>query len=208
MVEVQQTENEKTLQSYEANAEAYVAGTPHIISTDVSDWIHKMLENVPTTPRILEIGSAFGREADYIEAQGFTVQRTDATQSFVTILCEQGHNAYPMNVLTDELGGQWDLIFANCVFLHFTTEEFKGVLIKIFTALTANGTVGFSVKRGEGFEWSDKKIGAPRFFQYWDQEGLRQLVANTGFTLLDIRDGLTAGDGDKDYVIASKQPRK
>lgn len=37
-------------------------------------------------PRKLEIGSAFGRDAGYLERKGHSVECTDATQAFVDLL--------------------------------------------------------------------------------------------------------------------------
>ena len=197
------TENERTLRVYEAKSDEYIAGTPPTMSTDVSDWIDRMIKYSPSG-KILEIGSAFGREADFFESKGYIVQRTDAAQSFVTLLKRNGHNAYSLNAITDDLKGPWALIFANCVFLHFSKGEFRKTLIKVLNSLDTGGVLGFAVKRGEGTQWHSQKVGSPRFFQYWNQQELSFLLGETEFELLDIRDGITDGDSDKIYVIAKK----
>jgi hypothetical protein len=197
------TENESTLQVYEEKSAEYIAGTPPKMTSDVSGWIERMIAFLSSS-MILEIGSAFGREADFFESKGCLVQRTDAAQSFVNLLTRKGHSAYTLNAITDDLGGPWGLIFANCVFLHFTKEEFRTTLVKILDSLDTRGVLGFAVKRGKGSEWHSQKVGSPRFFQYWNQQELHSLLAETGFELLDIRDGKTDGDSDKIYVIARK----
>ena len=199
------SDNSKTLDSYEDHVAEYVSGTSPVPSDNVTGWYQRLLSNLPKDSRILEIGSAFARDAEYVESLGYKVQCTDATQDFVRLMKEKGHDAYLLNVLTDDLGSDWDVIFANCVFLHFTEAEFKLVLNKIKKALRPGGILGFAVKRGEGSKWSEEKIGAPRYFQYWQQEGLRQLVDDVGLKIIDIRDGVPeSADQDKIYVIATK----
>ena len=198
------SQNQQTLQSYEARSNEYISGTPHVISEDVSGWLDRALKGILTEGKILEIGAAFSREADYVESSGYSVQRTDATHDFVRLLKEQGHTAYVLNAITDDLGGLWDLIYANCVFLHFTKEELEQVLTKAFAALKTHAVLAFSVKRGKGSEWSNEKIGAPRFFQYYDQQTLNHMLVSAGFDIVDIRDGITAGDSNKIYAIAQK----
>ena len=77
----------------------------------------------------------------------------------------------------------YDLIFANCVFLHFTPKELEMVLIKVYKALTYDGALAFSVKKGEGETWSSLKIDAPRYFCYWDRFSMDNLLQKVGFSL-------------------------
>ena len=115
--------NKKTLQSYEAHVTEYIAGTPQAVDGHVQDWIDRSLSYISAGSTILEIGSAFGRDADYIESHGYRVERTDATKSFVEFLRKHGHDAKVLNALTDELGGPYDMALANAVLLHFTPDE-------------------------------------------------------------------------------------
>ncbi len=72
---------------------------------------------------MLEIGSATGRDAAVLEARGLKVRRTDATPAFVDRLRADGVAADVLNVITDELGGPWDAIYAGAVFLHLNVLE-------------------------------------------------------------------------------------
>lgn len=199
------SKNDQTIQAYEANVELYVSGTPHVASTDVSSWMSRALAHLTQDSKILELGSAFGRDAADAKAKGYIFQLTDAAQSFVTLLQQKGYNAHLLNAITDDLGGPWDMVFANCVFLHFTVEEFDLVLQKIARSLNNSGILAFAVKQGKGSEWSSEKINTPRFFQYWTQPELKEHLSKTGFGLMDMRDGITQGDANKIYVIARKK---
>ncbi len=180
-------ENSKTLISYEHNVQAYVQGTPQTVDGPYKEWFDHFLSLIPKSGQILEIGSAFGRDADYIEFQGYTVERTDAARGFVKLQQSEGHEARILNAITDEILGPYDLILANAVFLHFTREQTTEVLHKCARALTSNGILAFSVKYGKGSEWKSAKLGAPKFYQYWMEDELTGLVESSGFSIDEVR---------------------
>ncbi len=112
------------------------------------------------------------------------MERTDAADGFVTLLQESGYSARRFNILTDDFHSTYDLVFANCVFLHFSPQELKKVLNKIQTCLKDKGILSFSLKKGEGEEWTTVKIGQPRYFCYWNLDAIQQLLESTGFVIV------------------------
>jgi SAM-dependent methyltransferase len=184
--------NDETLQSYGGRVRDYIEGTAQTVSGEAKDWIDAALSGLPTTARILELGSAFGRDAAYIASRGFEVDCTDAVAGFVTELQARGLNARRFNVLTDELGERYDLIFANAVLLHFERDEFGFILKKLIRSIKAGGRLAFSLKKGQGEAWSSEKIGAPRFFCYWERQILEPLLADAGFAAWTIDEARTS----------------
>jgi hypothetical protein len=178
--------NKITLESYNLNVDAYIAGTPAQVSGGFKTWIDATVALMHSDARIIEIGSGCGRDAAYIESQGFTVERTDAAQGFVTLLQEQGYNVRSFNILTDDFVASYDLVYAAGVFLHFTPAEFTHALIKIHGSLTLSGIISFSVKEGVGEEWDTRKLGSPRYFCYWTQQSIAELLCKTGFEILAL----------------------
>lgn len=177
--------NYKTLQTYEGHIDDYIEGTPREVNGHVQIWIDSMIQTLDSEAKILEIGSAFGRDADYIEMQGFSVERTDATLGFVKHLESQGYNARALNILTDEIDSGYNLIFADAVFLHFTDDELLLALKKVHNALNPMGTLGLTLKCGVGEEWSSNKLGEPRYFHYWDIDSISQKLNEAGFSASD-----------------------
>ncbi len=177
--------NERTLKSYNNHLQEYIDGTPHEVESDASikAWIDKALSMLPENGVILEIGSGFGRDADYIEQAGFKVVRTEAAHSFVDYLNKNKKGAIELNVITDEIEGEYDMVFANAVLLHLTPDELEIALGKIHNAINGAGILAFSMKRGKGSEWSDAKLGAPRFFQYWELKPLAQVLKKSDFNI-------------------------
>ncbi|EPY02570.1 class I SAM-dependent DNA methyltransferase [Magnetospirillum fulvum] len=195
--------NDATLRTYRDHVQDYIDGTAQSVSGATQDWIDAALAGLPDTARLLELGSAFGRDAAYIESHGFALECTDAVPEFVACLQAAGHNARLFNALTDDLNSSYDLIFANAVLLHFTRDEFASVLGKMLRALAPGGRFAFSLKRGEGESWSSAKVGAPRFFCYWEPEPLDSALRRAGFFTWTIDEARTGrAHPDWLYVIA------
>ncbi len=180
--------NGATLRSYQEHTKEYVEGTHSLVAGASKDWIDEALRGLRPDARILEVGSAFGRDAAYIAAKGFALECTDAVPAFVEHLKATGFAARQLNLLSDVLGGPYDLVFANAVFLHFTRSEFSGALRKTFDALTPQGRIALSLKRGQGESWSSHKLDAPRYFCFWQQDQLEPLLKDCGFSHWTITD--------------------
>jgi SAM-dependent methyltransferase len=180
--------NSKTLETYNEHFSNYIDGTVQVTSGFQAQWLEYLLSLRSEDSRILELGSAFGRDAIFITGKGFTnFLATDAFDAAVEMLKAKGLNAKKLNLLTDAIEGEYDLILASAVFLHFTATEFNQVLAKVKAALSTDGILGFSVKNGSGEEWSDAKMGAPRFFHYWGEDDLRRTLDEIGYTIVDLR---------------------
>ena len=165
--------NEKTIESYETKVAV------------VEDWIEKSIQTLKPGAKILEIGSAYGRDAKIIEEKGFYVEKTDATLDFVSILQEDDPSARVLNIITDEIDDTYDLILANAVLLHFDDNETKSTVKKIHAALNSNGTFSFTLKQGEGVAWQNNKDAALRFSNYWSEKDIVQLLTMAGFEDID-----------------------
>ena len=173
--------NRDTLATYESHLDAYREKTPSRVEGPLKDWLDRSVAGLAANADILEVGSGLGRDADYLESRGYAVERTDAARSFVDYMVAQGREARLLDVITDGFGENRDLIFADAVFLHLTAPEFKSVLSKAYAALTPGGRLAFTLKEGEGEEWSTEKLDAPRFFLHWNQRDIADLLADAGF---------------------------
>lgn len=197
-------ENSTTIQSYEQHLQDYINGTPAQASDVVKAWIDRSINGLPQDAAILELGSAFGRDAAYMQSKGHTVQCTDAVTGFVDHLNKSGFSARHFNAITDKLVGPYDLLFANAVLLHFTRSETEQVLVKIYNALKENGRFAFTVKQGHGESWSEAKINAPRYFCYWQADDLNALLTKIGFKSIDLVDQAMIENAYQIQVIAYK----
>lgn len=198
--------NEQTLRSYEEGVVDYNAAAIPTVEGSMQEWVDKSLAMIPPEGHILELGSAHGRDADYMEALGFVVDRTDAVEGFVNYLKGQGHKARLLNALTDDFGGPYDMVYAQAVLLHFTPDEAGLVIHKAHEALKPRGIFSFSLKVGEGSDWQRAKIAGQRFFTYWQEAPLRSVLSRANFDVLDMPEGTTGhNSGNWYHVIARKR---
>jgi SAM-dependent methyltransferase len=196
--------NDKTLQAYKNCIQEYIDGTPHETVAEVKQWIDEALQDLDKNAFILELGSGFGADADYMEEQGYWVVCTDAVPEFVDILQDREFTAYDLNVLTDDLPERLDMVYASAVLLHFTREETAMVLRKVYASLVDGGRFAFSLKQGNGEGWSEEKLGEPRYFCYWQAEEIQQLLNDAGYTGIEIGQNV-APNATWLRVIAHKQ---
>jgi SAM-dependent methyltransferase len=191
--------NARTIGAYDQHAQRYIDQSPADVAGAVKEWLNRALAGVPHDARILELGSAYGRDAAYLQSLGYQVRCTDATPAFIAALRSRGITASPLNAITDDLPADLDVVLANAVLLHFTRAEFASVAGKVRRALRPGGRFAFTVKLGDGQEWTSDKLGAPRFFCYWREPQLRGVLGTAGFAGLDIREA-PGRAGDKDWL--------
>src|SRR6266436_5906822 len=104
--------NERTIQSYETHVQDYIDRSLPEVSGVVKEWLDASIAELPKNARILELGSAFGRDAAYLQNLGYDVDCTDATHAFVELLQQKDFNARELTAVTDDLGGPYDLVLA------------------------------------------------------------------------------------------------
>ena len=178
--------NSATIAAYEAHVADYVATTPHELGPSLKHWIDQALSRISAGSTILEVGSGLGRDADYMESRGHLVVRSDAARGFVAYMRGQGHSARVLNILTQDLGGPYAMVFADAVILHFNAEQAALSFERAHRALRPGGIFALSLKRGDGDAWSKDKLGAPRYFYYWQAAPLRAALKVAGFRSVTI----------------------
>lgn len=182
--------NTKTLATYQDNFQNYISGTKKVTAEDSfqGQWILSVIHLLPKSAKILEIGSAFGRDAKFIIEKGYrNIELTDAFDASIDYLRDNGLAARKFNAIIDEPEGEYDLIFASAVFLHFTVSELRRVFSNLREHIASSGYLAFSVKLGEGDEWTSHKMHAPRYFHYWQEEDLLALLHESEYEEVDVR---------------------
>lgn len=185
----------RTLAAYQAGAQRYLDGLRR--SPEAEQQLDCFRRRLEPGAHVLELGSGPGRDADYLESAGLRVQRSDVTPAFVDRLRALGHSVRQLDLLTGELGGPWDGIWANAVLLHLSEQELYQACSRMFEATRPGAILGFTVKEGDGENFDNVRIGAPRFFHYWRAEPLRELVSRCGWSVLEVR----ARAGVEDWLL-------
>jgi cyclopropane fatty-acyl-phospholipid synthase-like methyltransferase len=177
---MEQNTGDLTLAAYEAGIEAYLRDTAELLEP-VRAFLDRIAALIPGG-RVLELGSGPGRDADYLESRGLTVQRSDGAAAFVQRLRAAGHaEARVLDVRGAELGGPYDGIVANAVLLHLARGELSDLLARAQRAVRTDGVLAFTVKEGDGEGWSQAKLPLPRHFTYWREPELVRVVESGGW---------------------------
>ncbi len=190
---------DETVRAYDLDAAAYLGRTAQL-PDDVRAAIEDCAARLGAGAMILEIGSGGGRDARRLEELGLTVRRTDITPAFVTLLREQGHDADVVDPLVDDLGapaGPYDGVWADASLLHVHRADLPTVLSRLAAVTRAGGLLRASVKEGDGDGWSTHgSIGRRRHFTYWRAPALAEVVAEAGWTDVEVRSGTEGERGE------------
>lgn len=179
---------DETLRVYEERADVYAAVSAGEVRSDVAALLDAVVARLPGGGTVLEVGSGPGLEAAYLQERGLTVDRTDATAAFVERLRADGHPARVLDVRDGHLlGGPYDAVLANAVLLHLSRRETATALASCRAAVRQGGVLALTLKEGDGEAWSAAKLGAPRWFVYWREDALRDVLASAGWQVQSLR---------------------
>ncbi|MGR9460082.1 class I SAM-dependent methyltransferase (plasmid) [Rhizobium leguminosarum] len=168
---------QRTIDSYEGCADEY----SRIVDPFPSPSLEAALRQVATAAgkggQILEIGSGAGWDADFLETQGASVRRTDATRRFLELQAARGKEGQLLNVITDDLGGPYDAVVALCVLIHVTRDQTGPVLEKIVAALRPGGVFLVSMRDGDG------ETSGAYHMSYWRRDDFALCIQGAGLAL-------------------------
>jgi predicted TPR repeat methyltransferase len=172
--------NDVTLATYEETADLYIDKTSRTISPEMAAFLDAIVQRAPGG-RILELGSGPGYEADYLDAHGLDVDRTDATSAFVDAQRARGRSARLLNARAADYGGPYDAVLASAVFLHLERSDMERALATARACTREGGVLALTLREGEGERYSDHKLGRDRWFVYWSEDALRDALARAGW---------------------------
>ncbi len=197
----QSSTQKTTIDTYNQAADIYIQKTVDEVSGLAQVWLDKTLNLLNKDSTILEVGSATGRDANYIDSKGFHVTRTDVSQSFIDYQLEQGKTIRQMDLLKPSTKDKFDLVLACAVLLHFNPNEFDQAMNNVSQLLNLGGIFSFSIKTGEGETQTDHKLDAPRYYNFWNRFDLETKVREFGFEIVEVIENGDIGyiDTDKSY---------
>ncbi|GEN45390.1 class I SAM-dependent methyltransferase [Alkalibacillus haloalkaliphilus] len=155
-------------------------------SSSLQEWKvnerEKFLEYLLTEgcKSLLEIGAGPGKDSLYFKEQGLNTISTDLSPEMIKLCKEKGLDAEVMSFANlDYPDHNFDSIWAlNCL-LHVSRKEIKDVLAEIKRVLKPSGLLYIGVYGGRNQEgiWEDDHYNPKRFFSFYDDESIKQLLA-------------------------------
>jgi SAM-dependent methyltransferase len=186
---VMENPSDITVETYRRNFDKYVERTPAVPSIELTEWMDCFLAHILQGGMILEIGSATGRDARYLSERGYVVMCTDVIGQALQKLSEEGFETAEFDFRDEpkrEWIGKFDGVFANAVLLHAPLDVFEDALGKFATVLKEGGVVAFSLKTGAGEEITLEKMDAPRYFRYYTEPEIREVLRQHPFEIISI----------------------
>lgn len=194
---------EITLKAYDEQADRYDQLTEQNPIGELTDWVDLFLAKLKFSDTILEIGSGHGRDAKYMVSKGFKVIITDASKGMVELLRSKSLSAKLYDPLKGKYPGQYNALLAGAVLLHFSAEQLDVALSNLSAGLPVGGYFCFWVKQGVGEEITDQKLGAPRYFKYWQEKDLTPVLEKHNF--VTIKSGVAHNGKWLHYIVRKKQ---
>lgn len=196
-------ENKKTLATYDLAAQKYLDNSKAHDALNPEKakrkqeklWanLKRCFETLPEGAKILEVGAADGENSEYLQSLGYDVVATDVAPAFLEAIKARGLNAQKFNLLEDEFPKNLYGVLAWRVFVHFTHEDIQDALMRIYDALEDGGRFVFNVIDiathdipEQWVDFSDEyKMGAERFYAYYTEEEIRDIIGLTNFKIAD-----------------------
>lgn len=178
--------DQETVSVYARKAKDY-ANLP--MTQEQADALDMFSAALKPGAHILDLGCGPGLHTLELIKRGFTARAIDATPEFVETARTKGIDAYlaTFDDLTEE--SAYDGIWASFSLLHAPRAAFPRHIAACKRALRDGGCLFLGLKLGTGEERDD--LG--RFYSYYTEEELREILTNAGFDRLQSQTGQGKG---------------
>ena len=166
----------KTKQYYSTNYKEYISTTQKV---DMTEHYSRFLPYLFQGAKILDIGFGSGRDMLYFESKGYNVLGIDNVSEFVDNGKANGLNVELCDFHNLPYVETFDGIWACASLLH--SNDLPLAFDNLNKALKVGGHIYLSMKHGNG-----TNIENGRFYQYIDEEKLKELCKNSNLSIVEI----------------------
>jgi SAM-dependent methyltransferase len=175
-----------TLSVYDKTAEEY--------ERVISDWhdpgLKEFIAALPTGSHVLDLGCGPGIASEQMVAAGLKVDACDGSAEMVR-LANQRLGVVARQALFDDIAGEavYDGIWASFSLLHAPKASFPRHLAALHQAARPGARFQLGMKLGQGESLDD----LDRFYAYYTQPELEDLLAQAGFSIQSHVTGQSRG---------------
>ncbi|MDE4132932.1 class I SAM-dependent methyltransferase [Phaeobacter sp. QD34_3] len=192
--------DQETLAVYARAAADYAKGFARSKDTDQEEDYTAFTERLAEGARVLDLGCGPGHWAARLLDDGYQAEALDASAE----MADHARAAYGLEVAVGpfealDAMGQYDGIWANFSLLHVPRAGFPAELARVKRALKPGGIFSIGMKLGDG----EARDSLGRFYAYYGEDELRQLLTKAGFTVSRSRKGNGEGlaGGEETFVV-------
>jgi SAM-dependent methyltransferase len=141
--------NDKTIDYYNANAQAFYQRTIEAVLSESWDIF---LQHLPPKAHILDAGCGSGRDAKYFLKKGYKVTAFDASQEMVNLAAQEtGLPVFHLCFADLAFQNEFDGVWAQASLLHIPYQQTRAIYQKIHQALKPQGIFFASYKYGDTY---------------------------------------------------------
>lgn len=174
-----------TIHSYNQIAECFYENNKD--RSNVEGNMDRFVQHCKPNDLILDIGCGPGFDGELLRAKGLRVIGLDLSKQMLQI----GKDKFPFPFVQADMEAlpvlpQIDGLWVNASLLHIEREAIPETLGEFARVLKPRGTLFISVKNGVGEKWEPGHENTPRWFTYWREDQLTDVLQDSGFQILEI----------------------
>jgi cyclopropane fatty-acyl-phospholipid synthase-like methyltransferase len=162
----------------------------------------KKLKKYDTGSNLLDIGCGTGRDSLILSNEGFDIIAIDLSEEMLKIAKEIAPKVTFLKMDIRNMSFKkrsFDCIWSLAALLHIPKENIENVFCRISEIIKISGLFVFSLKLGEGEKYVENKgdnnlDGARRFFAYYSEEELKEILKKFKFEVLEVEKNETRGN--------------
>lgn len=179
----------KTIEFYDKNVDEYMKQTDQLQELD---WLKKFSSYLAKNSKVLDLGCGYGRDCRYFVKNGFETYGVDLSSGMIKKARQEVKQAkfFVMNVLDLKFQDNFfDGIWCSATLVHLFKKNVLEALGEIYRVLKNGGTLYLNLKEGEGEKLvkDERYGGAEKFYSYFKEDEIRDLIAKSGFEMLSLK---------------------
>ncbi len=178
---------EETRKTYNTLGRAYVRSIEPLVPEERKAFAKTLAKG----SRVLEVGCAGGRDAQYFVKEGLRVTGIDTSTTLLALAKKRVPKGRFIFMDVRKLAfppKSFDAVWANAVLLHLQRQDVPPVLRRLQKVLVPGGCLHVRVKVGRGSGWvTDTLSKLPRFFTYFTKKEMESLLRHAGFSIQSSR---------------------